>query len=97
MTQPRTCWVAFWLGLLSVLAIVLANIALQDIYHQEADLRLEWRLVRISFLVMFTFHGLALSALWTTIAKERDQLLKDWRAFLCASASLRPESDYLLN
>jgi hypothetical protein len=44
---------------------VLANMALQDIYHQEADVALEWALVRVSFLVILVFHVVAIRTLWT--------------------------------
>jgi hypothetical protein len=57
--------IALGLGSLSILAIVLANMALQDIYHQEADVALEWALVRVSFLVILVFHVVAIRTLWT--------------------------------
>jgi hypothetical protein len=60
--QPTTAW-AFRLGLLSVFAIVLAHLALTDISHGEADLTLEWNVLRLSFVVIITFHVVALWAL----------------------------------
>ena len=64
MTQRVLLRVSLWLGGLSLVAIVLANMALQDIYHQEADLGLEWGIVRLSFLFIIAFHVVALRALW---------------------------------
>jgi hypothetical protein len=52
------------LGGLSALAVVAVFMALQDIYHQEADLTLEWQIARISMLVITAFHAVALSTLW---------------------------------
>ncbi len=52
------------LGPLSVVATLVALAALQDIYHGEADLTLEWSAVRLAFLIIITFHGFALVALW---------------------------------
>lgn len=57
------------LGGLSVFALVAAFMALQDIYHQEADLTLEWRIVRISMLVIAAFHAVALPVLWKQIRR----------------------------
>ena len=59
--------VAFSLGLLSTVATVAAGMAIQDIYHGEPDLRLEWSVLRVSFLVVIAFHACALAALWRTI------------------------------
>jgi hypothetical protein len=55
---------ALGLGSLSIPAIVLANMALQDIYHQEADVALEWGIVRVAFVVILAFHIVAIRALW---------------------------------
>jgi hypothetical protein len=52
------------LGVISAFALVAAFMALQDIYHQEADLALEWQIVRISMFVIAGFHAVALPALW---------------------------------
>ena len=40
--------------------------ALQDIYHGEVDLTLEWGVLRVSFLVIIAFHAAALLTLWKT-------------------------------
>jgi hypothetical protein len=55
--------VARLLGVLSIVATVLAGLALQDIYHAETDVTLEWRVLRVSFLIIVAFHAVALSAL----------------------------------
>lgn len=64
MTLRTACRVSLWLGVLSVLAILAAHLALQDIYHGEADVSLEWNVVRVSFLIIITFHVFALIAAW---------------------------------
>lgn len=46
MTLRTASRVSLWLGLLSLAALVLANMALLDIYHGEADTTLEWNVVR---------------------------------------------------
>ena len=59
--KPRTArQLTLALGVVSLLAAVLALLALQDIYHWESDVTLEWSMVRMSFLLSLTFHGWAL-------------------------------------
>lgn len=48
---------------MSLLSLVLAALALQDIYHGETDLRLEWAVVRTAFGVAALFHVVAMRAL----------------------------------
>ena len=55
--------VAIWLGMFSVIGLVLQPLALQDIYHAESDVRVEWIVVRITYLLSLAFHGFALRAL----------------------------------
>ena len=64
MTLRSACRVSLWLGVLSVLAILAAHLALQDIYHGEVDVSLEWNVLRVSFLIIITFHVFALIAAW---------------------------------
>ena len=64
MTLSTASRVSFWLGLLSLAALLLANLALIDIYHGEADTTLEWTAVRWSFAVILAFHAVALTAAW---------------------------------
>jgi hypothetical protein len=54
---------ALGLGCLSALCILLAHLALTDIYHGEADVSLEWRVVQVAFAVMIAFHVAAFAAL----------------------------------
>jgi hypothetical protein len=51
------------LGLLSLLAVVFSHFALTDIYHGEADLSLEWSMLRMSALVILVFIGSTLATL----------------------------------
>ena len=48
----------------SIPTVVLAILALQPIYHGEADLTLEWMMLRASLVVNIIFHVLALIAFW---------------------------------
>ena len=52
-----------YLGMWSVIGLVLQALALQDIYHAESDVSLEWAVVRIAYLSSLAFHFLALRAL----------------------------------
>ncbi len=51
------------LGALSLLVGLLTLLALTDIYHGEADVTLEWGMVRICALVLLVFIGMALFTL----------------------------------
>jgi len=51
------------LGCLSLLSILVAHLALTDIYHGEADTTLEWRALQAAAAVIVTFHVAALAAL----------------------------------
>lgn len=53
----------FGLGVASSGAIVAAFLALTDISHGEADVSLEWNVVRVAFLVIIAFHVAGLVAL----------------------------------
>lgn len=50
-------------GGLSILAVVVSHLALTDIGHGEADLSLEWGVLRAAFLVMVLFQVSALVTL----------------------------------
>jgi hypothetical protein len=54
---------AMWLAPLSGTALLLAALALQDIYHAETDVRLEWAMVRTAFVITALFHVFAFRAL----------------------------------
>jgi hypothetical protein len=51
---------AIILGLLSILAGLLVQLALLDIYHGETDLTLEWNIVRLGAAVFLIFVGYSL-------------------------------------
>ncbi len=51
------------LGALSLLACLAAHLALTDIYHGEADVTLEWSIVRACALVLLAFVGMTLFTL----------------------------------
>jgi fatty acid desaturase len=65
------CRVCLALALLSALAVLAANMTIQAIYHGETGLTPEWAVLRISFLVLFVFHTLALLALWKMVSDTR--------------------------
>ena len=52
-----------WLGIFSVIGLVLQVLALQDIFHAEVDVRLEWAIVRTALLLSLAFHFFALREL----------------------------------
>jgi hypothetical protein len=64
MTLRTTSRIALVLGALSLAAVLIAGMALQDIYHGEADLTLEWRVLQVSSLLILSFHAFALMAAW---------------------------------
>jgi hypothetical protein len=70
MKQRTACRLAYRLGWLSILAILAAGLALQDVYHREVDLTLEWIVLRISFLIIIAFTALALLALRNAIPES---------------------------
>ena len=63
MTTESTHRWAFRLGIVSLVAILAAHLALTDIRHGEADLTLEWNVLRVSFVIVIAFHVTALRAL----------------------------------
>lgn len=56
--------VAIVLGIMSLLSGLLATLALNDIFHAEADVTLEWNIVRICAGLFTAFVG---SSLFTFI------------------------------
>lgn len=54
---------AMALGVLSLIAVLLSHLALTDIAHGESDLAWEWRILRVSALVILMFIGTSLAAL----------------------------------
>jgi hypothetical protein len=59
-TQIR---VTIALGALSLIAGLITHLALTDIYHGEADVTLEWSIVRLCAFVFLVFIGMALFTL----------------------------------
>ncbi len=55
--------VSMALGALSLLAGLATHLALTDIYHGEADVTLEWSIVRVCALIFLTFIGTTLFTL----------------------------------
>jgi hypothetical protein len=51
------------LGVASAAALLVAHLALTDISHGEADVTLEWNILRVAFLVILAFHVAGLAAL----------------------------------
>ena len=52
------------LGILSLLAMAFSHLALTDIVHGEANVSLEWAILRVTALILLTFIG---SSLFTFI------------------------------
>lgn len=62
-----------FLGVVSLAGMVLAHLALTDIWHAaEADLSMEWSIVRMSFLLQGSFllvASLALALAWKRLRR----------------------------
>ena len=63
MTVRTSCRLAIGLGIASLLALVLAGMALVDISHGEADPSLEWTVLRVALAVILTFDVFGLITL----------------------------------
>lgn len=63
MTLQTSARLSFGLGVLSLVAVVVSHLALTDIWHGEADTTLEWRVLRVCFLIIVAFQVLALATL----------------------------------
>ena len=59
--------IAMCLGGLSLVAGLISHLALTDIYHGEADVSLEWNVLRGSAVLFLAFIGCALAALGRTL------------------------------
>ena len=62
--QIRTTMV---LGVLALLAGILGHLALTDIYHGDANVSLEWNILRICALILLAFIGSSLFTLGKTL------------------------------
>lgn len=67
MTLRHWISTSIGLGVAAALGLVLCALALQDIFHGEADVRNEWWAVRISLFLM----GLFIAATFVTLVKVR--------------------------
>lgn len=65
--------ISFGLGILSAVAMVVSNLALMDIQHGESDLRLEWRILHVSYAVFILFHLSALVTLGQLLTAKAAQ------------------------
>ena len=61
------------LAILATLAGVMNFLALNDIYHQEPDLKLEWRIVLYSNFIFLAFLLSSVSTIWRALRAVRDQ------------------------
>ncbi len=55
------------LGAIALLAGFASHLALTDIYHREADVTLEWNIVRVCALVFLVFIGSTMFTLWRAL------------------------------
>jgi Na+/H+ antiporter NhaA len=62
---------AFILGIISLIAVLVSQMALADIYHGEDDLSLEWNALRICFAMIVWFQVFAMATFLRMIKKER--------------------------
>ncbi len=70
------------LGLLALLAVMISHLALTDIYHGEADVSLEWNVLRLCFGVIVLSQLVALITL--------TKVLRAWSR----PAAVRPGQGY---
>jgi len=55
--HKQTIVITLSLGILSLIAMAFSHLALTDIVHGEADVSLEWAILRITALVLLGFIG----------------------------------------
>ena len=60
----QTIVITLSLGILSLIAMAFSHLALTDIVNGEADVSLEWTILRVTALVLLAFIG---SSLFTLI------------------------------
>jgi len=53
----QTIVITLSLGILSLIAMAFSHLALTDIAHGEADVSLEWTILRVTALILLTFIG----------------------------------------
>ncbi len=64
LNLTRIIQMSIALGFLSLIGLVAGYLALNDIAHGEADVRLEWMVLRVTAVLVVMFHALALVALF---------------------------------
>jgi uncharacterized membrane protein len=69
MDQPREATVVWTACIISTVALIAATLALADISHGENDVRLEWHVVQVAFLIMLVFHVLS----WRMLRRGRNR------------------------
>lgn len=93
MTSQNLRRIAFLLGCISCLAVLVAVLALNDIYHGEADLSQEWMALRFAFAAIISFHAaafVALSRISNPLTWVCDPLDLTFKHLPHASISARP-------
>jgi hypothetical protein len=68
----RNVVISLILGVMSVLAIGVSHLALTDIWHGEADVSLEWTVLRLAALVIIVFHVSAFASMWQVLRRDRE-------------------------
>ncbi len=58
------------LGVLSLLAMLLSFLALTDIAHGESDVVWEWRMLRVSALVLLMFIAMSMATLGRVLKSQ---------------------------
>lgn len=69
MTFERALKISIVLGAMALVGLVVAHLALTDIYHAEGDLRAEWAALRASIAVVALFVVVALATLWRALVR----------------------------
>ena len=69
MTLDTAAKLSIGLGVLSLAAVVVAHLALTDIWHGEADVRLEWRALQLCAAVILASQIFTLTTLGRVVRK----------------------------
>lgn len=72
MQADRWIRASLGLGVLALVAVLMSHLALTDIYHAEADVSLEWNVLRMCFAVIVVAQIASLIAL-TNVLRRRAQ------------------------
>ena len=63
------------MAIVSLLCFILARLAMNDIFHGEADVELEWSVVSLSFVPILAFHAVA-CGIGLATAKQASHLIR---------------------